>query len=111
MPPTIAWTLSSGRPNSVPSWSADAAPIAAAVRGPASPDRRSIWICSPPAAASPPGTIRPNAFPASCEAATANQRFVPSAIRSTSQIAMKLTISQATASTAHHGSSRGQRPP
>ncbi len=45
------------------------------------PLRASIAYCMPPAAATPPGTTRPNEFAASCEVTTGPQRSVRSASR------------------------------
>ena len=48
---------------------------------PSNPARVSIWYWVAPPVATPPGSARLSAFPASCAVATSNQLWVPIAIR------------------------------
>ena len=57
----------------------------------------SIRYWSAPAVAMPPGTMRPNALPVSCEVPTANQLGVLSTIRCSSHTARKLAASNPSA--------------
>ena len=53
----------------MPNTSTDDAVMPDAAAGAGTPPRTSIAYCMAPAAATPPGTMRPNAFDASCEVA------------------------------------------
>ena len=82
--------------------SPDAARAVVAI-GTSKPAWASIFSCSAPPAATPPGTARPTALPAEWEQATSNQSLVPSAIRCSSQMATKLTPSRIRTTTNHAG--------
>ena len=78
---------------------------AEAIRAPGMPERVSIRYWSAPAVAAPPGTIRPNALPASWDVQTGNQRRVCSAIRCSSQMATNESASTPKATAIHCGRS------
>jgi hypothetical protein len=79
----MAGTASTGSAQSVANTSTDDAvmPDAAAAAG--IPARVSIEYCIAPDAATPPGTIRPNAFDVSCEVITGPHSCVRSDSRCT----------------------------
>src|SRR5512145_423667 len=59
--------------------------------------------CIAPPAAAPPGTMRLNALPANCAAATGNQGLTSSASRSSAHMQAKLAISASTMGMPHSG--------
>ena len=79
-PVTIAGTASSGIASRIPNTSSDEAVIPDAAAAAGTPPRASIAYCIAPAAATPPGTMRPKAFDASCELITGPQRSLRTAI-------------------------------
>ena len=82
----MAGSASTGSPRRMPNTSTDEAVIPEAARPAGTPPRTSIPYCSAPAAATPPGTMRPKAFDASCEVTTGPQRSVRSASRCTAHM-------------------------
>jgi len=70
-PRMTAGSANTGSASSVAKTSSDDAVSPDAAAPPGVPACTSIRYCSAPAAAPPPGTIRPNALPASCDVATA----------------------------------------
>ena len=85
-PPTTAGIVSTGSAHSVPNTNRDDAVMPDAARAAGIPARASMAYCIAPEAATPPGTIRPNAFEASCEVITGPHRFVRSASRCTAHM-------------------------
>ena len=76
----IAGTASSGSASSVPNTSSDEAVMPEAAAAGGTPARASIAYCIAPAAATPPGTTRPNELEASCEVITGPQWSARTAI-------------------------------
>jgi hypothetical protein len=103
VPPRIAGRLRSGRARTAPKRSMETAVSEEAMRAPGMPARTSIRYWSAPAAATPPGMIRPNALPASCDITTGNQRLVWSAMRWSSQTATNESASMPSATANHCG--------
>ena len=63
----------------MPNRSSEEAVIPEAAAAAGTPPRTSIEYCSAPEAATPPGTMRPNAFDASCDVITGPQRWARTA--------------------------------
>ena len=99
----IAGTARIGSARSAANWMTvdDASPDAIAVGG--MPARVSIWYWRAPAVAIPPGTIRPNAFPASWDSMTGRHSLVLIAVRCSAQTQKKLAISNSTIPATQYG--------
>ncbi len=102
-PRRIVGRASIGRAKIVAVLMSDEAVRAVPTRVGSKPDCVSMRYCNAPPAAAPPGTIRLNAFPASCAVAIASHRLVPRAMRTSAHWQAKLAPSAAIMTTIQIG--------
>ena len=89
-PSSTAGSASSGSAASVASTTIEATPIPIPASDAEIPACTSIWYCSAPAAAAPPGTTRPNAPEASCDVTTGHHERASTASRCSSHMPAQL---------------------